>query len=183
MNCTGRHEARLAGRSSVSAPPGPSISPVASVDLRLVVQHELVLVERAAQPAFERKLLRDARVHRRLVEEVALAAHLRLLQRGFGVREQRFPRRRRRAGYSAMPTVMPITSSLPVQHERLGERGAPTASSRCAISEALRDVLDEPAEVVGGKPRHLLDARPALRDARGDLAQQLVACVASEACR
>ena len=89
MNSAGEISPRVGCVQRISAS-APIICPVVEIDLRLVVQRELLALQRPAQALFDRLPLHGARVHRRLEELIALAAvFLGLVHRGVGVLDQR----------------------------------------------------------------------------------------------
>ena len=83
-----RHEPQL-GALPADQRLDPDNGALLELDLGLVMQHELLVVERAPQLVLERQLLRDPLGHLLRVEQVALPRGLGLLERRLGVLEQR----------------------------------------------------------------------------------------------
>jgi hypothetical protein len=67
---------------------GPGELAGGEIHLGLVVQHEFIPIERLAQPIFNAERAGRRFVHFLCVEQVAIAAHLGLLDRGFRILEQ-----------------------------------------------------------------------------------------------
>ncbi len=88
MNCDGRNVA-VPGQPPAQQRLGADDAAVAQVDLRLVVDHELVALDRAPQLALEHQPLDRRRVHLLRIEGEGIAAVLlRVIHGGIGIADQ-----------------------------------------------------------------------------------------------
>ena len=144
------------------------------VELRLVVDDELVLVERRAQAILERDAPLDRGVHVLGVEvEAVAAALLGVVHRGVGALEQRLGVLRvAREGGDADAAA--DRGALLAELQRLAERGDELARDGGGV-ELVAEVGEQHGELVAAEPRGGVGLAQARGDAPRDAAQQAVA--------
>ena len=173
MNCAGGTSAAPPPfqRTSASTPHEAAIG---EIDFGLVVQHELLLLDRAAQAILEDELAGNPRRHLLGVEEAAIAFRLGPRHGGLGVAQQHV---RVRAVLRKQGDPGPgIDAELVAREaERLAEAAAQQLA-RVARELALAGHAGMgDREVIGADARHMVGMGRASGQARPDLGKQLVA--------
>ena len=143
-------------------------------DDRLVVDDDLVALERAAQLDRELLPLAEALVEPRLVDRVMAAlVALRDVHRDVGVAEKLLGRRPRASPVSAMPMLACALVSRPAS-----QNGSASASrircATCSASASVR-VREKDAELVAAEPGRRVAGPHRVAQALGDLHEHLVA--------
>ena len=152
----------------------PDRSLVAELDLRLVVQLELVAGEREAQVALERLARLQPRVHAGLEEAEGVAAFLLgAIERDVGVLQQP-PGIEPSSGISAMPMLAVTSDLVAVEVERRGQRLEDAAAELLRAVGLLDADLDD-RELVAADARDRVGLAHAGLQALGAALDQQVA--------
>ena len=150
MKSSGGHEARASGAASGRAPRRRRRGPLVEVDDRLVVEDELVALDRLPQVGLELEPLDDRGAHLRLEELVAAEpGGLRAVHRDVGVAEQVLAAARRR---TAIP-MLALDEHLRARRSRTA-LGAPSQIRSASRAASLRSasVLEQDGELVAAQP-------------------------------
>jgi len=153
--------------------------PGVHVDLRLVVQEELVTLERGTQTVSDGETIGEILVHVRRVDPVVVAAvALYPVHRRIGVLEKRF----RVSTVERMhrdPDTRGHVEILTFEHERSRQRVHDALSDEDRVLGS-RHLLDDGGELVASPTRDHVHVAHAVSESTGHHAQQLVADTVTE---